>query len=33
MTRHLLALAAVAAMVPAALVAQSRPAPALNGEP
>jgi len=34
MTRHFLAAAAaVAAMVPAALVAQSRPAPALNGEP
>jgi arabinan endo-1,5-alpha-L-arabinosidase len=34
MTRHLLAAAAaVAAMVPAALVAQSRPAPALDGEP
>jgi arabinan endo-1,5-alpha-L-arabinosidase len=34
MTRHFLAAAAaVAAMVPAALVAQSRPAPALAGEP
>ena len=33
MTRYLLAAAAVAAIIPAALVAQSRPAPALNGEP